>query len=152
MITLSSPFRDHQPLRVVPRTHFLNVGGDAVLFGEGSQQIAKMASDLAASATHLRSDVQQVGYLSPPSTVGEVPAPIAFTRLLTRAERSTTRIETMTWLGVLKAALNSPYALRGGISGAGFKGLTEVIGEVRIGQLCFSDWRDGRRLVEALAA
>jgi hypothetical protein len=93
-----------------------------------------------------------VRYLSPPAPAEPDPLPIGSILLLARGEESAPRIEAVTPLEVLTAVLGSAYATRGAISAAGLKSLADVISEARIGRLCFSDWRDGRRLVEDFAA
>lgn len=114
--------------------------------------LEEMSPGAATSEIYLRSDGQQVRYLLPPAAAQQVPLPIGAILLLARGEESPPRIEAVTPLEVLTAVLGSAYAARGAISAAGLKSLADVIGKARIGRLRYSDWRDGRRLVEALAA
>lgn len=114
--------------------------------------LEEMAGGAATSKTYLRSDGQQVRYLSPPTPVEPAPLRIDSILLLTRDDGRAPRVETVTPLEVLTAVLGSAYAARGAIGATGLKSLADVIGNARIGRLCFSDWRDGRRLVEAFTA
>ena len=138
---------------------WIGEGGEAVgapfapaIKAGGWPLLGEMAGGVATSEIYLRSDGQQVRYLSPPAPAEQVPLPISSILLLARGEESAPRIETVTPLEVLTAVLSSAYAARGAISAAGLKSLADVISKARIGRLCFSDWRDGRRLVEAFAA
>lgn len=141
---------------------------DIVWIGEGGEAVGapfapaikagswplleEMASGAATSEIYLRSDGQRVKYLSPPSAAAQAPLRIGSILLLARNGGSAPRVETVTPLEVLTAVLNSAYAARGAISAASVKSLADAIGKARIGRLCFSDWRDGRGLVEAFAA
>jgi hypothetical protein len=136
---------------------WISEGGEAVgapfapaIKAGGWPLLDEMAGGVATSKTYLRSDGQQVRYLSLPAAGGQVPLRIGSVLLLARGEGNA-RVETVTPLEVLTAVLGSSYAVRGAISAAGLKALADVIGEARIGRLCFSDWRDGRRLVAAFA-
>lgn len=138
---------------------WISEGGEAVgapfapaIKAGGWPLLEEMASGAATSENYLRSDGQQVRYLSPPAPAELGPLPIGSILLLARGEESAPRIEAVTPLEVLTAVLGSAYATRGAISAAGLKSLADVISEARIGRLCFSDWRDGRRLVEDFAA
>jgi len=114
--------------------------------------LAEMGGEAATSETYLRGDGQQVRYLLPPAPKGHVPLRIGSILLLARGEGGSPQIEAVTPLEVMTAMLNSAYAARGAISAAGLKSLARVVEDARIGRLCFSDWRDGRRLVQAFAA
>lgn len=114
--------------------------------------LEEMTGGAATSETYLRSDGQQVRYLSLPAPVSQAPLQIGSILLLARREGNAPRVEPVTPLKVLTAVLGSAYAMRGGISATDLKSLTSVIGEARIGRLCFSNWRDGRRLVEDFVA
>jgi energy-coupling factor transporter ATP-binding protein EcfA2 len=137
---------------------WISEGGEAVgapfapaIKAGGWPLLDEMAVGVATSRTYLRSDGQQVRYLSLAS-VEQTPLPIGSILLLARDDGSAPRVEAVTPLEVLTAVLGSAYAARGAISAAGLKSLADVIGKARIGRLCFSDWRDGRRLVEAFTA
>jgi hypothetical protein len=138
---------------------WIGEGGEAVgapfapaIKAGGWPLLEEMAAGVATSATYLRSDGQQVRYLLPPAhDGGQVPLRIGSILLLARGEGNA-RVETVTPLEVLTGVLSSAYSVRRAISATGLESLVDVIGKARIGRLCFSDWRDGRRLVEAFAA
>jgi hypothetical protein len=113
--------------------------------------LEEMGGGATTSETYLRSDGQQVRYLSLPAAGAQAPLPIGCVLLLARGEGSA-RVEMVTPLEVLTTVLGSAYAVRGAISASGLKALADAIGKARIGRLCFSDWRDGRRLVETFTA
>ncbi len=138
---------------------WISEGGEAVgapfapaIKAGGWPLLEEMAGGVATSEIYLRSDGQQVRYLSLPGAVDQVPLQIGSILLLARDAGSAPRVETVGPLEALTAVLSSSYAVRGAISAAGLTSLADVIGQARIGRLCFSDWRDGRRLVEAFAA
>ncbi len=138
---------------------WISEGGEAVgapfapaIKAGGWSLLEEMAGAAATSAIYLRSDGQQVKYLSPPVAAAQIPLRIGSILLLARGDAGEPRVETVTPLEVLTAVLSSSYSARGAISAACLKSLADLIGEARIGRLCFSDWRDGRSLVEAFAA
>lgn len=114
--------------------------------------LEEMSGNVATSETYVRGDGLQVRYLLPPAPMGNVPLRIGAILLLARGDGGAARIEPAAPLEVLTTVLNSAYAARGAISAPGLKSLARVIQEARIGRLCFSEWRDGRRLIEAFAA
>jgi len=138
---------------------WISEGGEAVgapfapaIKAGGWPLLKEMADDAATSDPYLRSDGQRARYLFPPEAVGRGPLPIGAILLLARSGEGAPRVEPLTPLDVLTAVLDSAYTARGAISASGLRSLADVISQARIGRLCFSDWRDGRSLVEAFTA
>jgi hypothetical protein len=114
--------------------------------------LTEMGVQAPTSATYLRGDGQQVRYLLPPAPAAQGALRIGGILLLARGAGGDARIEAAAPLEVLTQVLSSAYAASGAISAAGLKSLAGLVEAARIGRLCFADWRDGRRLVEAFAA
>jgi hypothetical protein len=112
--------------------------------------LQQMGQAAHTSPTYLRGDGQQVRYLRG-ADVRVDAVPLTSILLLARDPDGPARIEDVDPLEVLTTVLGSAYSARGALSGQGFEALVDAIRNARTGRLCFSDWQDGRRLVDAFA-
>lgn len=112
--------------------------------------LEEMGGDLPTSPTYLRADSQQVRYLLPPA-VRQAPVGIGSIVLLERQAGGAGRVEAVEPLEILTAILGSAYSARGAISPPALRSLIDCIQRARTGRLCFSEWPDGRRLVDEFA-
>lgn len=103
-----------------------------------------------SSPTYLRGDGQNVRYLLLPPTSLE-PVQARTILLMARGAEGPPRVEPVTPIEVLTTILASSYSARRSISAPALARLIQRIEQAELGRLCFSDWRDGQRLIEALS-
>lgn len=137
----------------------VRIGDDGAMQGapfapaikEGSWPLLQeMEAAIPASAEYLRSDGQTVRYLLLPASSHErVRAETIL--LVARGADGPPRIEPVAPLEALTTILGSAYSARRAISTPALASLIQSIEKARIGRLCFSDWRDGRRLIDELS-